>query len=87
MTEPKGDKVSVADIEIDEVGPAEGGFMLQGRGSDAANYQLYVHLDLPVDRRTWTVVAELLSQSEVRIWRTSPKPVRETSRKRRNAVG
>ena len=87
MVEPEAESTPVADIEIDEVGPAEAGFLLKGRGSDGANYQLHVHLDIPVDRRTWTVVAELLSQSEVRIWRNSPKPLRDPKRKRRNAVG
>ena len=87
MTNPDADGTPVADIEIDEVGPAESGFMLRGRGSDGQRYRLHVHLDMPVDRRTWTVVAELLSQSEVRIWRSSPTPLRDPLRRRRNAVG
>ncbi len=87
MKNPDTDGALVADIEIDEVGPGDAGFMLRGRGSDGQQYQLHVHLDIPVDRRTWTVVAELLSQSEVRIWRSSPTPIRGGSRRRRNAVG
>ncbi len=87
MSERDTEGVPVADIEIDEVGPGESGFMLTGRGADGEHYRLHVHLDIPVDRRTWTVVAELLSQSEIRIWRGSTTPIRDATRRRRNAVG
>jgi hypothetical protein len=66
---PNGRYVSVADIEVDVVVPTASGFRLQGKAADGADYQVELHLDLPVDQRTQRVLAELLSQSELKISR------------------
>jgi len=63
--------VPVAEIEVDAVLPTRAGFRLEGRGADGADYQLELHLDLPVDQRTQQVLAELFSQSELKISRKS----------------
>jgi hypothetical protein len=69
----------VAEIEIDSVQPTREGFVLKGIGRDSAEYRLDVHFDLPVDHKTHTVLGELLSQSEWRIWRRAPAMLRERS--------
>ena len=61
--------VAVAEIEVDAVLPTKSGFRLEGRGADGAEYQLELHLDLPVDQRTQQVMAEIFSQSELKISR------------------
>ena len=61
--------VPVADIEVDAVVPTKSGFRLEGQAADGADYQLELHLDLPVDQRTQQVLAEILSQSELKISR------------------
>lgn len=61
--------IPVADIELEAVLPTTSGFRLEGRGADGAEYQLELHLDLPMDQRTQRVLAELLSQSELKISR------------------
>lgn len=61
--------VSVADIEIDAVVPSKSGFRLEGRGADGADYEVALHLDMPVDQRTQQVLGELLSQSDLKISR------------------
>lgn len=61
--------VPVAEIDMEAVLPTRSGFRLEGRGADGAAYQLELHLDLPVDQRTQQVLAELLSQSELKISR------------------
>ena len=61
--------VPVADIEVDTVVPTKSGFRLEGQAADGADYQLELHLDLPVDQRTQQVLAEILSQSELKISR------------------
>jgi hypothetical protein len=63
--------VTVADIEVESIIPTKSGFRLQGRAADGADYQVELHLDLPVDQRTQQVLAELLSQSELKISRKS----------------
>ncbi|MFQ6046761.1 MAG: hypothetical protein ACE5PT_10470 [Gemmatimonadales bacterium] len=73
---PGNGYVPVADLAIDSVTPSPSGFVLRGRGDDRAEYQLDMHLDLPVDRRTRAVLGELLSQSEWRVWRKAPEPFR-----------
>jgi hypothetical protein len=60
--------VPVAELEVDAVWPGQTGFVLEGQGNDGSYYRLEMHLDMPVDRRTRAVLAELLSQSE---WRVS----------------
>ena len=56
----------IADLSIETVRPLPHGFALEGRGVDGADYRLEMDLELPVDRRTRTVLAELLAQSD---WR------------------
>jgi hypothetical protein len=86
--EPGAGYVPVADLAIDSVTPSRFGFVLRGRGSDRAEYQLDMHLELPVDRQTRTVLGELLSQSEWRVWRRAPEPFRTAqARKSPKAVG
>jgi hypothetical protein len=68
-SQPGNEYLNVADIEVDTVEPAQSGFRLRGRGGDSADYVLDLHLDVPVDARTRTVLGELLSQSEWRVWR------------------
>jgi hypothetical protein len=70
------DFVNVAEVEIDAVHPGRSGFALLGRGRDGADYRLEMELEMPVDRRTRTVLAELLAQSEWRILRRVPQPFR-----------
>jgi hypothetical protein len=69
ITKPGDDYLPVADIEVDAVEQARGGFRLKGRGADAADYVLDVHFDMPVDAKTKNVLGELLSQSEWHVWR------------------
>jgi len=70
------DFVTLVDIEVDSVRPERSSFVLRGRGSDRSDYQLEMHLDFPVDRRTQTVLGEMLAQSEWRILRRSATPLR-----------
>lgn len=62
----------LAVIEIDAVRPSNQGFTLtgQGTGADRSHYRLDIKFDLPLDVRTRTVVGELLSQSDVTVYRT-----------------
>ena len=71
------DFVAVLDIEVDTVRPERSGFVLRGRGADRLEYQLEMHLDIPVDRRTQAVLGEMLAQSEWRILRRSAKSRRQ----------
>lgn len=75
--------IPVADIEVDAVLPSRSGFRLEGTGADGATYQLELHLDLPVDQRTQQVLAELLSQSELKIARRSDAAPLATLRRER----
>ncbi|HEX9730169.1 MAG TPA: hypothetical protein VGA37_16865 [Gemmatimonadales bacterium] len=75
--------VPVAEFEIDTVRPSPTGFSLEGRGGDGAEYLLEMHLDMPIDRRTRTVLAEMLSQSEWRMARRLRRGLR--SRRARRA--
>ncbi len=79
--------VAVLDIEIDAVQPGRSGFVLQGRGADRAEYRLEMHMDIPVDQRTQTVLGEMLAQSEWRILRRAVHPLnRPTPRRTRKPV-
>lgn len=73
--QPGEDYVPVADIEVTAVEPVRSGFRLTGRGQDAADYRLEMHLDVPVDPRTRTVLGELLAQTEWRLWRRAARPI------------
>lgn len=70
------DYVNVAEVEIDAVHPGRTGFILTGRGTDKADYRLEMELELPVDQRTRSVLAELLAQSDWRIQRRAHQPFR-----------
>lgn len=72
--------VTVAEIEVDAVAPAQSGFVLTGRGHDRADYRLELDLELPMDRRTRAVLGELLAQSEWRVRRRSQPPLGTTRR-------
>lgn len=77
--------VSVVEIEIDSVKPGSAGFILQGRGADRADYRLEMHLDIPLDQRTRTVLGEMLAQSEWHVFRraNTPLDLKKTHRSRR----
>ncbi|MEJ2236701.1 MAG: hypothetical protein P8X82_00255 [Gemmatimonadales bacterium] len=68
--------VAVVEIEVDAVRPEHSGFVLQGRGADRSEYRLEMHLDIPFDRRTQTILGEMLAQSEWRVLRKAPNPLR-----------
>lgn len=73
--------IPVADIEVDAVRPVQSGFRLEGRGTDGSDYRMEMHLDMPVDRRTRTVLAELLAQSEWRVERRMRAPLGRVPRR------
>jgi hypothetical protein len=75
--------IPIADIEVDAVTPERSGFRLDGRGADGAEYRVDLHLDLPVDQRTQQVLAELLSQSELKIARRTASPPFEALKRER----
>jgi hypothetical protein len=86
-TDESSDYVNVAEVEIDAVHPGRSGFILTGRGSDKADYRLEMELELPVDQRTRSVLAELLAQSDWRIQRRAHQPFRSRRlRERRSSV-
>ena len=74
--QPDPDFLPVAELEVDSVEPARSGFVLRGFGADSAEYRLDLHLDMPVDAKTQTVLGGILSQSEWRIWRRAPRQLR-----------
>ena len=79
-TLPPDGYVAVANLEIASVTPQSSGFVLQASGQDALDYMIELHLDMPIDRRTQTVLGELLSQSEWRVWRRNPQPLKRRVR-------
>lgn len=88
--QPGDEFLPVADIEVTAVEPLQSGFRLTGRGQDAADYRLEMHLDVPVNPRTRTVLGELLAQTEWRLWRRAarslnPNQSRQLSRSRPRA--
>lgn len=74
--------VPVVDIEIDEVHPGRSGFVLLGQGADRAEYRLEMHLDMRLDKRTQTVLGEMLAQSEWRVLRRTATPIQRAGRSR-----
>lgn len=72
--QPSAGYVSVADLTIEAVRPGRTGFLLHGRGADRSEYLLEMHLGLPLDQRTRTVLGELLAQSEWRVLRRASAP-------------
>lgn len=75
----------LADIEVDAVRPLPAGFVLEGRGADMADYRLHLHLDMPLDDRTRTVLAELLAQSEWQVRRRVRTSLKRRARARAEA--
>jgi hypothetical protein len=73
-------------VEISAVRPERTGFALHGTGADRAEYRVDLELEVPVDQRTRSVLAEILSQSRWRIWRRAPQPLRTAGRARRQAA-
>lgn len=71
------DYVPVAEVEVDSVLPEGHAFVLTGRGQDRAEYRLEMTLEMPIDQRTRTVIGEILSQSQWRLWRRASRPFRE----------
>jgi hypothetical protein len=67
------DYVPVAEVEVDSVRPENHAFVLTGRGKDRADYKLEVTLEMPIDQRTRTVIGEILSQSQWRLWRRASR--------------
>lgn len=67
------DYVPVAEVEVDSVRPERHAFVLTGRGKDRADYKLEVTLEMPMDQRTRTVIGEILSQSQWRLWRRASR--------------
>ncbi len=62
----------IATIEVDAVTPSHQGFTLagEGTGADRAHYRLDIRFELPLDQRTRTVIGELLSQSDITVYRS-----------------
>jgi hypothetical protein len=81
------DYIPVADVEISSVRPQRTGFSLQGRGADRADYRIDLELEVPVDQRTRSVLAELLSQSRWRISRKAAQTLRGATRPARSRTG
>ncbi len=83
---PAEDYVPVADIEVDAVQPTRAGFLLTGRGRDRSDYRLEVQIEMPLDQRTRAVLGELLSQSDVRLWRRAPRTLRNAAQRPKKPV-
>ncbi|MCZ6917074.1 MAG: hypothetical protein O7I93_09885 [Gemmatimonadetes bacterium] len=81
--------VSVANLEIMAVSPQAEGFRLQGLGADGADYLVDLHLDIPIDQQTRSVMSELLSQSEWQVFRRvrEPLPPRRTAARAESRPG
>jgi hypothetical protein len=67
----------IAQIEVEAVTPSQHGFILTGAGSDHARYRFDMYFELPLDQRTRTVLGELLSQSDLTVYR-SDTPARNS---------
>lgn len=83
MATPPHGYVSVAKLEVTTVRPHAGGFQLQGTGADGADYVLEMHIDIPIDQRTRSVLGEILSQSEWRVLRRARQPLKSQARRKR----
>ena len=83
MATPPHGYVSVAKLEVTTVRPYLEGFQLQGTGADGADYVLEMHLDMPIDQRTRSVLGEILSQSEWRVLRRARQPIKSPARRKR----
>ena len=74
--------VPVANLEVTTVRPHPEGFQLQGVGADGADYLLEMHLGMPIDQRTRSVLGEILSQSEWRVLRRARQPLKSQPRRK-----
>lgn len=81
LSHPPAGFVPIANVEVDAVTPNPTGFILQARGRDSAEYLLEMDLDMPIDRRTQTVLGELLAQSEWRVWRRTGQSLKPKNRR------
>lgn len=72
----------LAEIEVDEAAAERSGFTLTGWGPDLVEYRLGVHFAMPLDPKTRTVLAELLTHAELTILRRSARrrPATRTTR-------
>ena len=84
--QPEG-YVPVADLEIDAVTPGREGFRMQANGTDGAEYLVEMHLDMPIDARTRAVLGEILSQSEIRVWRRPVESLRQRRKRSPASTG
>jgi hypothetical protein len=66
------DYAPVTDIEVDAVLPTQRGFRLSGRGQDGTEYRVDITFDMPLDLNSRRVMGEMLTQSEVGVWRRRP---------------
>ena len=65
----------LADIEVELVKPDRNGFTLTGQGADRAEYRLDIQFGMPLDPRTRTVLGELLTQSDLTVFRRPAAPL------------
>jgi hypothetical protein len=78
----------VADIDITRVVPGRTTLQMSGTGEDSSEYRLEMHVGVPLDATTQSVLGELLAQSEIRVWRSMKEPIkarRASLRKARSA--
>lgn len=88
-SQARGGFISVASVAVEAVTPKPSGFELRATGEDSSEYLMEMSLDMPIDRRTQTVLGELLSQSEWRVWRRARRSLRDprpTRDRRRDSV-
>ena len=60
---------------------------MQANGADGAEYLVELHLDMPIDGRTRAVLGEILSQSEIRVWRRPVQSLRALRKRSRARTG
>lgn len=77
----------VAKVEVDSATSVASGFVLEGRGADGSTYRLDMRLEMPLDRRTQTVLGEMLVQSVWSISRKSPRLRTKRPQPNRRSVG
>lgn len=83
--ETGSDYVRVADIAVETVRPTARGFLLEGHADDGGDYRLELELEFPLDRRTRSVLGELLAQSDWRLARRARPPLARPARAARDA--
>lgn len=70
------DFVMVADIVVTEVEPGRTMLQMRGSGADNSDYRMELHLEVPMDRTTRTVLGEILAQSDLKVWRSVKSPIK-----------